>query len=57
MIEKAKIKEYRGYEVKIFKDSIRNFVKKFSNYQAIAISKRGTPIKKVISKSLAIQMR
>ncbi|NVM53724.1 MAG: hypothetical protein HWN66_08475 [Candidatus Helarchaeota archaeon] len=46
LIEKAKIKEYWGYDVQIFKDSIRNFMKKFSNYQLIATSKKGTPIKK-----------
>ena len=46
LIEKAKIKEYWGYDVQIFKDSIRDFMKKFSKYQIIATSKKGSPIKK-----------
>ncbi|NVM28343.1 MAG: hypothetical protein HWN65_05835, partial [Candidatus Helarchaeota archaeon] len=46
LIEKVKIKEYWGYDVQIFKDSIRDFMKKFSKYQIIATSKKGSPIKK-----------
>jgi len=44
LITRESVKEYWGYETQIFKASLQNFVSLFSNYLAIATSKRGTPL-------------
>ena len=44
-IAKERVKEYWGYETQIFKASLQNFITFFSDYTAIATSKRGNPIK------------
>jgi hypothetical protein len=44
-IEKESIEEYWGYEIQVFKGSLQNFISSFSDYTAIATSKRGNSIK------------
>ena len=46
-IKKENIKEYWGFDVEIFEESLKLFRKKFSNYIIVATSKRGIPIKQI----------
>ncbi len=45
-IIKAEIKQYWGFDIRIFKDSITQLIKKFEISLKIATSRYGTPIKK-----------
>jgi methyltransferase len=42
-ITRETVTEYWGYETQIFKASLQNFISLFSDYTAIATSKRGNP--------------
>ena len=46
VIKKTDIEEYWGYKIKIFNDSIIQFMKKFKKYIKIATSRQGNPLRK-----------
>ncbi|MFX1295555.1 MAG: putative RNA uridine N3 methyltransferase [Promethearchaeota archaeon] len=45
LIKKSEINKYWGFRVQFFKESLTEFIKKFSDFLLIATSKKGTPIK------------
>ena len=46
VIKKTDIREYWGYNIKIFNDSILQFMEKFKNHIIIATSRQGNPLRK-----------